>query len=170
VSVILDALRRRRKESTSASSTRGIPAGLGLTSAISEVSRQRDRRVKLVALAALVALLSVWLGIRFNSREAAIEPAAAQLAQAPAVVQPPSPQPTQEPRTVNAEPRRPNPEPRSPNPEPRSPNPEPQSPNPGTDHFGLALRYQNLGDFAQAREQYLAVLDIPRREATWPWC
>jgi tetratricopeptide (TPR) repeat protein len=145
VSVILDALRRRRRESTpSESATRGIPAGLGLASAVSDVSRQNDRRLRLIALAIPVVLLGIWLDLRFNASD--VSPAA----QGP---KPEAQSPKPEARIPNPEPRIPNPESRAPNPAPRIPNPAPR-----TDHFALALRFQNLGDFARAREHYQAVL------------
>ena len=64
------------------------------------------------------------------------------------------------PGTLNLEPRTANPELRTPNAESQIPNPESRIPDPGSrvDHFTLALRFQSLGDFEQAREHYLAAL------------
>jgi Tfp pilus assembly protein PilF len=158
VSVILDALRRRRRESTPEAPTSGVPAGLGLTSAVSEVSRQRDRRVTSIAIAALVVLLGVWLGLRLNSSGVVAPLAPVQSVQAPVALPPNQAPPT--PASLNPESRTPSPEPRIPNPALRVQDPESRIPNPEprVDHFALALRYQNLGDFEQAREHYLAVL------------
>lgn len=169
MSVILDALRRRRRESATESPTRGVPAGLGLTSAVSEVSRQRDRRVTLIAIAALVVLLGVWLGFRLNSSGMVAPLAPVQSVQAPVALPPnqapPTPAPhavatVEPPNTNDSEPRDariPNSEPRTPNSAPRVPDPGPRVPD-RVDHFALGLRYQNLGDFEQAREHYLTVL------------
>ena len=38
------------------------------------------------------------------------------------------------------------------------PEPKPQSPNDGVNHFELAVRYQNLGNYDEALKHYLAVL------------
>ena len=161
MSVILDALRRRRRESPAESSARGVPAGLGLATAVSTVSRQRDQRFKLIGLAVLVVLLGVWVDLRFNSR-AATQPVPAQSVQPPVVVSrinepppvtpPPAAAPSPQPRT-------PKPESRIPAPGPRIPDPGSRVPSPGArvDHFALALRYQSLGDFERARAEYLAV-------------
>jgi len=151
MSVILDALRRRRRESPVESSTRGVPTGLGLTSAVSEVSRQRDQRFKLLGLAVVLVLVGVWLGLRFNSRDVA---PSSSLEPHVAAVEPRVPTP--EPRVESPKPRVQSPEPRVESPESRSPNPEPRVPSP--DHFALALRYQSLGDFDRARSEYMAVL------------
>jgi Tfp pilus assembly protein PilF len=162
VSVILDALRRRRRESSATeSSSRGVPAGLGLASAVSTVSRQRGQRVTLIVLAALIVLVGVWIDLRLNSDAVVTESTPVQSLEAPVAPQPtpapaaPAPQAPQANLAANpaAEPRITTPELRIPNPESRPPNPEPR-----TDHFALALRYQNLGDLERAREHYLAVL------------
>ncbi len=161
MSVILDALRRRRRESPAESSARGVPAGLGLATAGATVSRQRAHRCTLSGLAVLVVLLGVWVDLRFNSR-GATQPVPDQSVQPPVVVSrineappvtPPAAAPSPEPRT-------PKPESRIPAPGPRIPDPGPRVPSPGArvDHFALALRYQNLGDFERARAEYLAVL------------
>jgi Flp pilus assembly protein TadD len=171
VSVILDALRRRRREPTTESPTRGVPAGLGLTSAVSEVSRQRDRRFALMAITALIVLLGVWFGLRLNPSSAVTPLEPAQSAQPPVVSHPnqvptaPAPQASLAP-TPSPAPGVPNPAPKTPNPESRVPRPEsriplPESRIPSTepvDHFALAVRYQNLGNFEQAREHYLTVI------------
>lgn len=164
MSVILDALRRRRRESTAEPSPRSVPAGLGLTSAVSEVSRQRDRRIKLIALAAVVVLLAVWARFQLNSSGAAVTQSAPVQAVAPPVAAPvrnqvaPAPAPTypvvvEQPRSS-----------RVPEPVPVAQRPRPEA---RVDHFALALRYQNLGDFEQARQHYLTVLagDVFNAEA-----
>jgi Tfp pilus assembly protein PilF len=158
VSVILDGLRRRRRESPAESSARGIPAGLGLATAVSTVTRERGQPFKLIALAVLVVLLGVWVDLRFNSR-GETPPAPAQAVQPPVVVsqvnQPPpaTPPPASLPATPSPEPRTRTLEPRLPSREARSPKPEAN-----VDHFALALRYQNLGDFELARAEYSAAL------------
>jgi cytochrome c-type biogenesis protein CcmH/NrfG len=50
--------------------------------------------------------------------------------------------------------------PQSPGPGSRIPDPGSRipDPGPGVDHFALALRYHNLGDFERAREHYIAAL------------
>ena len=165
MSVILDALRRRRRESSGSQATpRSIPAGLGLTSAVSGVSRHQGRRLKLSALAIPIVLLGVWLGLGFDSNQEPMAPAppATVVVEQPSAKNPErqatrAPEPAS--RVANPEPRIANPEPRTSNPESRIPNPEPRAPRPEpVDHFALALRFQNLGDFARAREHYLAVL------------
>lgn len=151
MSVILDALRRRKRDSpASESAGRGVPAGLGLASAVSTVSRQQHRRVPLIALAVLVALLGVWLDLRLNSRDATTQSAPAQ---PPSVAAPVVLRPRETPTIPVPQARVPSPEPRIPTPEPRTPSREAP-----VDHFALALRYQNLGDFERAREHYLAAL------------
>ena len=155
MSVILDAL-RRRKSSAAESSARGIPAGLGLSSAVSTVSRQRGQRLKVIAIVAFVVLIGVWVNLQLNSRRAATDVPAARPAPPPVVVSHPNPDtpiPTPELRTTSPEPQPPSRDLRIPLREPRIARPEPR-----VDHFALALRYQNLGDFDRAREQYLAVL------------
>jgi hypothetical protein len=60
------------------------------------------------------------------------------------------------------DPRRPaqRPEPSAERPEPRaqSPEPRPESPDEGVNHFELAVRYHNLGNYDEALKHYLAVL------------
>lgn len=166
MSVILDALRRRKRESpASESASRGVPAGLGLASAVSTVSRRQDRRLPLIALAVLVVLLGVWLNLRFNSRDATTQsgPAQTPSVAAPVVIRPgqtPTIPAPQQARVPSPEARTPSPEPRTPNPDSRTLSPDSRTANPGprVDHFALGLRYQNLGDFERAREHYLAVL------------
>jgi tetratricopeptide (TPR) repeat protein len=106
----------------------------------------------LIAIAALVVLLGVWLGLQLNSNNIATQSLPAQSVAGPAIVSPEN-EPKPEPRVSNPEPRIPTPGSRIPNPESRIPNPKSR-----VDHFALALRYQNLGDFEQARQHYLAVL------------
>jgi tetratricopeptide (TPR) repeat protein len=124
-----------------------------LTSAVSEVSRQRDQRLKLIAIAAIVGLLAVWVALRFNpGGVVATQPATVQ-AVAPPVVAPSQNQvtPAPAPHAGVVEPR----SSRVPGPGPVAQRPKPDA---RVDHFALALRYQNQGDFEQAREHYLAVL------------
>lgn len=164
MSVILDALRRRRRESPATSSSRGIPAGLGLTSAVPTVSGQRSQRIRLTVLAALVVLLGVWLDLRFNSDRDVTQPAPAQSVQAPVVVS----QPNQAPvapapqadlaATPSAQPPIPTLKPPVANPASRTETARIPNSKPRVDHFAVALRYQNVGDFEHAREHYLAVL------------
>ena len=149
MSVILDALRRRRRESSGSQTTpaRSIPAGLGLTSAVSDVSRHQGRRLTLIALAIPIVLLGVWLALPFNSNQQPVAPTPP----ATVVVEQPSGK-NPEPQAGSAPAPAPNPEPRIPDPGSRAPRPKP------VDHFALALRFQNLGDFARGREHYLTVL------------
>jgi len=166
VSVILDALRRRRRESPATqSSSRGVPAGLGLASAVSTVSRERGQRFTLIGLGALIVVVGIWIDLRFNSGLVVPQPAPVQSAQAPLVSQPTQAPPATAPQaniaaTPNPVPRIPNPESRVPDPGSRVPSPGSRVPSPGprVDHFALALRYQNLGDLERAREHYVAVL------------
>ena len=62
--------------------------------------------------------------------------------------------------TQNRGPSAQSPAPSAEGPAPRAESPEPraQGPEPRVDHFALAVRYQNLGDFEQALKHYLAVL------------
>jgi len=181
VSVILDALRRRHEKGTlpddgsSQASVRPVPAGLGLTRA-SSVSRRSQPWIRVIGIVAIVLLSGTWLTLRPASRREVNPPSAvvtrqvpmsqpvaleSQVAQAPATggrgasaapatagsddrVQPP---------TSNVELTSPNVELRTSNTGSRTPGPV-SRPN----HFNLALRDQNLGDFARAREHYLAVL------------
>ncbi|HLG53955.1 MAG TPA: tetratricopeptide repeat protein [Vicinamibacterales bacterium] len=55
-------------------------------------------------------------------------------------------------------PRTPSPDSRIPSPESGVPNPESRIPSADINHFELAVRYHNLGDFDQALKHYLAVL------------
>ncbi len=97
----------------------------------------------------LVVLLGVWLERRFNSDGAVTKSAAAQSVQAPTVFAPQAALPAPS-----------SPQPRIPDPGSRTLDPGPRVPVPASrvDHFALALRYQNVGDFEHAREHYLAVL------------
>ena len=117
-----------------------------------------------MAIIALVVLLGVWLGLRLNPSSAVTPLAPAQSAQPPVVSHPnqvptaPAPQASLAP-TPSPAPGVPNPAPKTPNPESRVPRPESRIPrSEPIDHFALAVRYQNLGDFEQAREHYLTVL------------
>jgi Tfp pilus assembly protein PilF len=63
-------------------------------------------------------------------------------------------------RSAAPEPRAPSPEPRTQSPEPagQRPTPDSQPSNDGVNHFELAVRYHNLGNYEEALEHYLAVL------------
>ena len=61
--------------------------------------------------------------------------------------------PSPEPEAQSPKPRTPSPESRAASPEPRA-----QSPDDGVNHFELAVRYHNLGNFDEALKHYLAVL------------
>jgi len=78
-----------------------------------------------------------------------------------------APRTTRLPRRSSPEPRAPSPEPRAQSPEPKaqgpeqkaqSPEPGAQSPTGGVNHFELAVRYHNLGNYDEALKHYLAVL------------
>ena len=131
-----------------------------------------------MGIVAIVLLLGVWIALRLTSSdEGSPSPVPAIVAQPVPLSKPVAPesqaarQPTTEPQAAIATPdrsgsdggveRRPsNVELTSPNVELRPSNTgfRIPSPTPRPDHFDLALRYQNLGDFERAREQYLAVL------------
>jgi Tfp pilus assembly protein PilF len=130
-----------------------------------------------MGIVAIVLLLGVWIALRLTSSdEVSPSPVPAIVAQPvplPKPVAPESQVATQsrtEPQTAIATPdggsyggveRRPSKvELTSPNVELRTSNTGFRIPSRASrpDHFDLALRYQNLGDFERAREQYLAVL------------
>jgi Flp pilus assembly protein TadD len=174
VSVILDALRRRRR-GPSTRSALNVPAGLGLTASPPKGSRNGHQRLKVIGAGAVVVLATLWVVMRAmtgNGANPALTPApaiASQLDPASTRVSP-DPEPTTAPTgtstTAETEPAPSRPRPATPRAqlaaqavESRTPDPEPRTPNPDSvDHFALALRYQNLGDFVRAHEHYLDAL------------
>ena len=184
MSVILDALRRRRgvesppDDRSSPSSVRPVPAGLGLTPVASSASSRKQSRVLLMGIMALVVMLIFWVALRLNStnemRPSSVPAIAAQPVPLPQPLAPESQAvrpPAIDARAAiaargrsgsdkRAEPRPSSVALTSPNVELRASNTGFRVPSPTSrpDHFDLALRYQNLGDFERAREHYLAAL------------
>jgi Tfp pilus assembly protein PilF len=194
VSVILDALRRRRRDPSTGSKKRSpavnVPAGLGLTASLSKGPRKGGQRLKVIGAGAVVVLAAIWVAMRTmtgNGANPALTPVPAIAVQsnlAPTSVSPEPDPTTASPSSSQAaerEPARSRPRPATPrtqftaptiesrasNPESRPANAETRIPDPGSripvpasqvDHFALALRYQNLGDFVRAHEHYLNAL------------
>ncbi len=144
----------------------------------SSVSSKKFPRIRLIGLLAMALVLVFWIAVRLNSSEevrpSPVPAITAQSVPSPRPLVPESqvaPPPTPDPSSANAargrggsgrrgEPRPSNVERTSPNVELRALNTESRIPSParGPDHFDLALRFQNLGDFERAREHYLAAL------------
>lgn len=178
MSVILDALRRRREQGTlpddgsSQPSVRPVPAGLGLTRA-SSVSRRSQPWIRVIGIVAIVLLSGTWLTLWPASRRE-VNPSSAVTRQVP-MSQPVAPesQVAQAPATVGrgasaapatagsgdrVQPPTSNVELTSPNVELVTSSTGSRDPVSRPNHFNLARRFQNLGDFTRAREHYLAVL------------
>jgi len=165
-----------------ATGPRTVPAGLGLGSAPGGPPWPRTQWVRWAGAAVLV-VLSAWAVVQFvprgseRSAPTSLPTPVAQTApplaaSAPAVAAATTvpeasggaasvaPRPRAGSRVRRPEPRAQRREPSAESLEPRTQAREPraQSQEPSVDHFALAIRYQNLGDFEQALKHYLAVL------------